>query len=501
MQSRWLVISLLLIATVAYTADAADGDAEQATLSLSISLRHGPPVGQTPEEAAAEGAPVDTVFEHGEPIDVAFTGANEGETPFRYDDRNYDRSGRMDEYALEVTDEQERRLDDPRKLWGGAWPGGGASGRGEIGPGDSFTKHIYLNQWVMPLSPGRHTVVGVYYPDPWDRTPKQAAVRSGPVEIEVRARTEKDMEAHVTSLGVELQSTEPERRVQAVRYLGFTGSPHALPYVISSLYDDARNVAFRASEAFMYMAEKDASIEALLAALNQRGPSRAIQYLFDRYEVPKSQTLAPTVRGLSDADPVRRAAAAGALVRYYEMGEPALDPLLGALKDEDPQVRQAAAGALYNYRMPKATEALLGASEDPEESVREVAARVLGNIEAEAAIPRLRELLEDTPMVAKTAVHGLANIGTPEAVEALRTGLEVEQEEIRARAAIALIGLGDDSVRELIAKALEGGDWRLREMIRGSLGYAVERRGIPGPGPEGSPYTADADAWIKWLRL
>ena len=104
-------------------------------------------------------------------------------------------------------------------------------------------------------------------------------------------------------------------------------------------------------------------------------------------------------------------------------------------------------------------------------------------------------------MVAKTAVHGLANIGTPEAVEALRTGLEVEQEEIRARAAIALIGLGDDSVRELIAKALEGGDWRLREMIRGSLGYAVERRGIPGPGPEGSPYTADADAWIKWLRL
>jgi HEAT repeat protein len=499
MQALRSLTALLFTLAVLVACAADDADTQQVDLSLTITLRHGPPVGQTPQDAAAAGAPPATVFDQGEPIDVAFTISNVGQTPFAYTDRDYDRSGRMNEYAVQVSDQQDRTLEDPRELWGGAWLGGGASGGAEIAPGESFTKHIYLNQWVMPLPPGGYTVVGIYHPDVWAPS-EQTAVRSQPAEIQVRPRTEAEMKARIAELALELEATEPERRVQAVRYLGFTGSAHALPYLTSGLYEQGSNVPFRASEAFLYMTDTDACIEALLTTLNERGPARPLQYLLNQYQVPKEQTLAPTVRRLSDPNPAIRAAAAGALGQHHELGDAALDPLLGALKDEDPQVRRAVAGALYNYRMPRASQALLAATEDPDESVRETAARVLGNTQVAAAIPRLRELMEDTRMVARDAVDALVSIGTPEAAEALRSGLQLQEEQIRVRAAIALLRLGDDSTRELIAKALEGGDWRLRQMIYGYLGYAVERRGIPGPGPEYNPYTAGPDAWIQWLR-
>ncbi|MFQ5809653.1 MAG: HEAT repeat domain-containing protein, partial [Armatimonadota bacterium] len=147
-------------------------------------------------------------------------------------------------------------------------------------------------------------------------------------------------------------------------------------------------------------------------------------------------------------------------------------------------------------------EALLAASDDPDEDARRMIADVLGTIKAEAAIPRLQELMQDVPLVGRTAVRGLENIGTPEALAALRAGIAVADNEVRARAAISLLRFGDDTVREVIALALAAaqlGDQRSVVSICQWLGNAVERRRIPGPGPDGRAHTSDPDAWITWL--
>jgi hypothetical protein len=60
--------------------------------------------------------------------------------------------------------------------------------------------------------------------------------------------------------------------------------------------------------------------------------------------------------------------------------------------------------------------------------------------------------------------------------------------------------MGDDSVRELLAKALETAQPGPASNLCNALGNAVEKRRIPGPGPEGSPWGVDRDAWIRWLR-
>ena len=502
MQVRWSVTFLLFVGLLIRGLDAAELTVlEKPDLSLTITLQHGPPVGQTPEEAAAASAPAETVFLQGDPIDVAFTITNQGEYQFRYMDRNYARGGRMREYALELADEQGQRLEDPRVRWGGGWFGGGKGLYCVLQPGQSFTKHIYLNQWVMPLAPGRYTVVGVYHP-PGDFTmfEEQVAVRSQPVEIEVRSRREVAMKGYIERLALELRSDEPKHRLQAIRYLGFTGSAYALPSITPGFYDKGDNVAFWTGKAFLYMTDRDACVNALLTPLNERGPAPGLHELLYHYQIPKEQTLAPTIKGLSDPDPVRRAGAATALWGYSDMGDPPLDALLSALKDEDPQVQESAAAALSNYRVPKATEALLAASYDPDEEVRRKMVDVLGTIKAEAAIPRLRELLEDTPRVATTAVRGLQKIGTPEALEALHDALEVEEEKVRVRAALALLSLGDDTVRTLLAEALESALPGPASDICSFLNSAVEQRGIPGPAQIWSRRSYQPEIWIEWLR-
>ncbi len=501
MRIRWLLFSSLLVALLTLGPQAAELTVlEKPDLSLTITLRHGPPVGQTPEEAAAASAPAETVFLQGDPIDVAFTITNQGEYLFPYLDRNSDRGGRMREYAFEVATEQGKRLEDPRVRWGGGWFGGGKGLQRVLRPRESFTKHVYLNQWVMPLAPGRYTMVGVYQRGDLGRFDEGATVRSQPVEIEVRPRREVAMKGYIERLALELRSDEPKHRLQAIRYLGFTGSAYALPSITSGFYDKGDNVAFWTGKAFLYMTDRDACVNALLTPLNERGPAPGLHQLLYHYEIPKEQTLAPTIKGLSDPDPARRTSAATALWGYSDMGDPPLDALLSALKDEDPQVQESAAAALSNYRVPKTTEALLAASYDPDEEVRRKMVNVLGTIKPEAAIPRLRELLEDTPRVAATAVRGLQKIGTPEAVEALHHGLAVEEEKVRMRAALALLSLGDDSVRTLLAEALESALPGPASDICSLLNNAVEQRGIPGPAQIGSRRSYQPEIWIKWLR-
>jgi len=109
MRTAFVMLTLLALAMPACAQDAEAPAADQIKLSLTIALRHGPPVG----EELAEDAPPDTVFLEGEPIDVAFTITNVGETPFKYADRNDDSSGRLDEYEVQAISADGQQMDDP----------------------------------------------------------------------------------------------------------------------------------------------------------------------------------------------------------------------------------------------------------------------------------------------------------------------------------------------------------------------------------------------------
>ena len=255
------------------------------------------------------------------------------------------------------------------------------------------------------------------------------------------------------------------RAEPAVRYLGFTGSNLALPYLIETFY----GLSSVGQSGFMYMRDKQACEDALLAALDERGATSTGWYLLYRLDVSDEHTLPRTLAWLADADPTRRADAACALTGYRHSGDVPLQALLGAVGDEDPYVRRAVVYALDRFPADEATTALLTASRDVDENVRAAAAVTLRNKRGPTVIPRLTELLQDVVLVAFQAIRNLADFDGPRppgvaapdadaadaATAALRTGLDAPDEDVRVEIALILLGRGDDTVRDALAANLQ----------------------------------------------
>ncbi|MEI6502595.1 MAG: hypothetical protein WCP21_16420, partial [Armatimonadota bacterium] len=256
-------------------------------LSLQIELRPGTSV-QSIADTAVETSPTRVTFEEGQPITVTFIISNRGTEPYSHFDRSYDRSGRMPEYALEVTDSQGVPQSDPRQ---GGWLLGGAGQVRQLAPNQSFSKEICLNEWVMPLPPGKYTVCGLFNPvllgkgdyprdTPW--------VRSAPVEIVIVPRV--DMKAYIERIGHVAQITEGDLQKKLIFCLGYTGSPEALSYLVPALFERS-DAAYSAYEAFRYLRDTQACAAALLAAVEKHGSTGRVDDLLQRYQVPRERTL------------------------------------------------------------------------------------------------------------------------------------------------------------------------------------------------------------------
>ncbi|MBM3472933.1 MAG: HEAT repeat domain-containing protein [Armatimonadetes bacterium] len=467
-------------------------------LALTIELQPAETVAgvETPAPPARGPAPA---FSQGTPIEAVFTITNRGAEPYKYHDRNSDRSGRMDEYAIEVIDGTGAQLPDPRRNWSG--PGGGPGGVYEIAPGESFSKRILLNQWVPPLLPGRYAAIGVYNPRYYAAAGvAPAPARSVGVDFEIAASEAGEMQAYIDRLGGTLRTGPPESKERIVQYLAFTGERAALPYLIEAFYV-GKNATFRASESERYVGDRDAFRDLLLEALQERGPAEGMLWvLTSRFGVPRSQTLAPLVKALQSDDAGQRAQAARELTHYAELGEEALRPLLSVAGDPEAKVRRAVVGALWAYPQPEAFRALVVEAKDVDVEVRTTAAFSLQHRKEPEAVPALQALLDDEAAVAQEAVRSLTAIGSSEAANALRAGMRLADERLRLRCAAGLLQLGDDSVRPLLADALGKADARMAELIRQLLGNAVQMRRIPGPGENGSPWAYGNGPWITWLR-
>ena len=224
-------------------------------------------------------------FSIGDEIPVTFTIKNGGPRDYEYYDRDYDRSGRMDEYELVAVDEQRQTVRDPRADWPGGM-GGGLCRKATLAPGQSFTKTIALNRWALLTRPGTCQVTGYYRPE---GGPVVKAVESMPVSVTIRPRTDGEMGACIEKLAAELTAADDDASAGIVQKLMYTCDARVVPAIIDEMYRD-RPSSFWCTEGLLYYLPKDdAATAPLLKAASERGLAGGMQWILEQRGVTPDQ--------------------------------------------------------------------------------------------------------------------------------------------------------------------------------------------------------------------
>lgn len=256
--------------------------------------------------------------------------------------------------------------------------------------------------------------------------------------------------------------------------------------------------SFRAARSYEILRAALNSQEGILRAAAIRGIQRA-----------GNKTFAPRIlQALRDPETDVKRAAAGALgtMRVQQ----AVPPLMEMLKDPSCPVRGEAAEALGALKARQAGQLLIDMLKDPKCPLRGRIARVLGDLGIEKAVPVLAEALKD-PNAAAGAAAALRRIRSPEAVEALLSGLgsphvsvrravaadlcwwirdsrAVEpfiqvladkDAEVRCYAACALRNLGDKRAVGPLVKAMKSAGSGSTAAMAEALGFLGDARAVP----------------------
>ncbi len=159
--------------------------------------------------------------------------------------------------------------------------------------------------------------------------------------------------------------------------------------------------------------------EAWAALADDADPERraqAIAFLGEARYAPAVPRLTELLR---EADPGTRYLAAKALGHIGDEAEAAVPSLLGALRADDMFLRAGVTGALIKIGVP-AVPGLTRALFDPNRAVKRAACKALGKIGSERAVPALKFSLRDgNPGVRKLAREALLRINSPAARKAL----------------------------------------------------------------------------------
>jgi len=180
------------------------------------------------------------VLQAGDEIPIEFIITNQGTNDYKYENRNYDRSGRMWEFKLTARTEAGVEVADPRSKGGGGMMGG-LFGYAVLKPGQSLERVIPLNLWALVTEPGRYGVTGVYVAD----NPEATSLTSTPITVTVRPRTAAEMDDYIGGLTNALaarlrggSSPDGNSRWAAlgteelVRKLMYTGSSNMVPALL-----------------------------------------------------------------------------------------------------------------------------------------------------------------------------------------------------------------------------------------------------------------------------
>ena len=240
----------------------------------------------------------------GDEIAIEFRITNCGTNDYRYANRTYDRSGRMNEYQLVATNSSGEAVPDPRANDKAFRMGGGLFQYSILKPGESFTKVIPLNRWALVKEPGRYAVVGSYISAMYSTN--YITVRSDPLTVTVLPRTAQEMDAYIADLTNQIETKLPGRvnpvanesrppdpaMNDLVTKLMFTCSPKIVPSLLKRMCDYGSGGGFWETEAITYyVPHSDETKQAILAAATAWGLGRnwSLASLLREYDFTKEE--------------------------------------------------------------------------------------------------------------------------------------------------------------------------------------------------------------------
>ncbi|HEX5397415.1 MAG TPA: ankyrin repeat domain-containing protein, partial [Verrucomicrobiae bacterium] len=223
----------------------------------------------------------------GDEIAIEFRITNRGTNDYRYANRTYDRSGRMNEYQLVATNSSGNGVTDPRANDKGFWFGGGLFQYATLNPGESFTKVTPLNRWALVKESGRYEVAGTYVSSSFGTN--YVTVHSDPIRVTVQPRTPQQMDVYIAGLSNQIAALVPGKdyRVQGqmdslVMKLMFTGSPSAVPALLNAMYQPGQG--FWEAEALrFYIPPTDEVKQEVVATALRNGLANGMQQILSAY--------------------------------------------------------------------------------------------------------------------------------------------------------------------------------------------------------------------------
>jgi len=234
----------------------------------------------------------------------------------------------------------------------------------------------------------------------------------------------------IGSLIAVLNDLDEQVRVNAVAALGQIGDASAIESLIAVLDDLDEDVRVNAVVALGQIGDASA-IESLIAVLDDLDEDVRRSAAEVLGQIGDARVVEPLITILSDPEWIVRSSVANALGHIRDAR--AIEPLIAALREPDADVRHRTAVALGKIGNARAVEPLIAALHDPDVSVSSSAAYALGKISDARAVEPLIGLLSNAlqvnlfERVYDIASEALENIGTPEALEAVRLWREKER--------------------------------------------------------------------------
>ena len=292
--SPWLVVIFLAVFVFQIT-EAADNPATEADRTmLSLAIRC-----------------TNEIVKVGDEIPIQFIISNRGTVDCKYNDRTYDRGGRIWEYSLVAKTASGGMVPDARQHF---HPGmmGGLFQFGVLHPGESFTKVIALNLWALIKEPGQYEVTGVYSDESRNAT-------SGPVSITVLPRTEAEMHDYIRELTNNVAPSGMSEDL--VRKLMFTCSPEMVPILLKVMGTEGGNANFWATVGLVdYAPRTGATRKAILDAATKHGvvSGAGLGQVLPAHEFSNAEVKPVIERALAADHPDEWRAGVGLAFRYYD---------------------------------------------------------------------------------------------------------------------------------------------------------------------------------------
>jgi hypothetical protein len=328
------------------------------------------------------------VVKAGDEISVEFRITNRGTNDYKYEDRNYDRSGRMGEYKLVAKNESGETVPDPRANSAGFWMMGGIFQYAILKPGQSFTKIIPLNRWALVKEPGRYTVVGTNFV--YSYSTNVITISSDPITITVLPRTAKEMDAYINDLTNQIAAIPPVRFITSTQMpenvratnsvtdpklsnlvikLMYTCSPKIVPALLNTMYEPASG-GFWESEALLFYVPHSGEVkQAIIVIASQHGLANGMVRVLSEYGCTNREDLQALIeRSLAPDNPQSWIAGALAAQQY---ADDSFTPRLIALATEPQNVaRTQAIYALAANRTDEGVKTLKALLNDPDLTIR-----------------------------------------------------------------------------------------------------------------------------------